>query len=247
MSHKLLLFSILAGIASVGMLLSYLYENSEVTAAIENWKTVELPKHPQSKSPLLIKVFRYTAVGEYGLDNVVEADSLEVRPRRFMVFNAKSINEAILINARLALYTYENKEPYSDLFEFESALPFAGSSNDSGRSRVLGRVTRLVADTITIELFRDDLKIIVLEAAVGLIDKKKKGAKFFNVTLQHVLSNRIVRAENMLWDRKREVFIIPGEYIDIGPSGRVTGKSVEIDIDFKITPYEGADKLNHRV
>ena len=76
-----------------------------------------------------------------------------------------------------------------------------------------------------------------MKAASCLIEKKKEGVKFFNATLQDVRSNRIVNAKKILWDRKRKVFIIPGRYVMNDPSGSVAGQSVEIDLDFMMTPY----------
>lgn len=238
MSIKAVLFSGLVGVAIISILLSLLWRYGEVTAVSAIRHGAELPKLPKSKSPLLIKMFNYSAMGEYGLDTIVEADSLEVRPRRFMAFNAKSVNEAVLRNARMAFHTYENREPYTDLFEFESAIPFTGNGSNLGRSRVLGRVTRLVADRIFIQFFRDERKIVTLEAKAGLIDKNREEAKFFEAKLQDFQSGRVVSAKKMLWDRARKVFVIPGKYSDTGPSGHVIGKSVEIDMDFKITPYK---------
>ncbi len=185
-------------------------------------------------------MFTYTKVDEYGLNNILAADLLEVRPRRFMAFNAKSVNEAVLKNARIVLHTYEHKEPVDELFDFfeyECPPPCTGHSRtDSARIAPLGRVTRILADKITIELYRDDQKMAYWRPQLALIDKKKEGLKFFNATLQDVRSNRFIKARKILWDRKRKVFVIPGQYSDTVPSGSVTGSAVKIDMDFMITP-----------
>ena len=235
---KIFLLSGLFGVAVIGIMLPRFPDQNEESALSAKRQNAKLPKPQRTKSPLILKMFRFSTVGDYGLDNVIEADYLEVRPRRFMGFNAKSINEAVLENARLAFYTYENMEPYIDLFEFESAIPFAGSSDEARRGRELGRVTRLIADKITIEIFQDEQKIIVLVAAAGLIEKMGEDAKFINATLRDVRSNRIVKARQIIWDEKQSVFLIPGVYSDTTPSGSATGKSVKIDIDFSITPYK---------
>jgi hypothetical protein len=238
------IFASLFATAGIGILLLVLWGQSDVSRAPAKKQPTELPKSPEIDRPLLIKMFTYTKVDEYGLNNILEADLLEVRPRRFMVFNAKSVNEAVLKNAHVVLYTYEHKEPAAELFDFfdyECPPPCIGHSRtDAARIEPLGRVTRLVADKIIIELYRDDQKILILEAATGLIDKKKEGVKFFNATLQDVRSHRLIRARKILWDRKRKVFSIPGQYSETGPSGGVSGSSIEIDMDFMITTAKAA-------
>ena len=234
-------FASLFAIAGIGILLLVLWSQTDIPEASAKKQRTELPKPPESNSPLLIKMFTYSKVDEYGLNNILTADLLEVRPRRFMAFNAKSVNEAVLRKARITLYTYEHKEPaedLSDFFDYECPPPCIGNSRtDSARIRPLGRVTRLVADKITMELYRDDQKILVLEAATGLIDKKKEGVIFFNATLQDIRSHRSIKARKILWDRKRNLFVIPGHYSDTGASGGVNGSAVEVDMDFMVTPF----------
>ena len=225
-------------IGIVAIVILFLWrQNNEPAPSAE--KTIpELPKAIAVNRPLLIKQFMYTTSDEYGLDNILEADELEVKPRRFMAFNLKSVNEAIVRNAHLTVYTHDRREAADKYFGFERAIPLAGADGDnSGRSRVLGLVTRMIIDTINMELFRDEQKVMILDAASGLIEKKKEGVKFFNATLQDVRTNRFVKAGKILWDRKRKVFIIPGRYVMNDSSRSVAGQSVEIDLDFMMTPY----------
>jgi len=230
------LFAELSGVAGIGILLLLLGWQNDRPAVPARSKYPDLSKSLALNRPLLIKEFTYTTVDKYGMDTILEADELEVKPRRFMAFNLKFVNEAIVGNARLMVYTHEGKKPDRLFSRFESAMPLIGNNgNNSGRSRGLGLVTRLVFETITMELFRDEQKIIILEAATGLTEKKKEGIKFFNATLRDARSNHFVKARKILWNRKRKVFIIPGQYIGKGPSGSVTGKSVEIDMDFIIS------------
>lgn len=233
-------FAGLLGSAGIGILLLLLRFQSDAPQVSAKKQPTELLKSAEINRPLLIKMFTYTKVDEYGLNNILQADLLEVRPRRFMAFNAKSVNEAVLRNAHVVLYTYEHKEPAPELldfFDYESVPLFKEQKRtDSARIEPLGRVTRLLADQITIEMYRDDQKILVLEAATALIDKKKEGINFFNATLQDVRSHRFIKSRKILWDRQRKVFVIPGQFIDTVPSGSVIGRSIEISIDFMVTP-----------
>jgi hypothetical protein len=228
----------LAGSAGIAiMLLFFGWQNHESTALLSAGKrAADLPESDEFKGPLRIKMFSYNAFDENGLHNVVNADLLEIRPRRFMAFHVKSVNEAILRNAHLVFYTHSRKQSDICFCEFEDAMPFSGGGSDAAKnSRIFGRVTRLVLQKVTIEFFRDAQQTMVLAAATGLIEKKKKGAKFFRAALEDVRSNRIIRAREILWDRKRSVFVIPGKYIETNPSGSVTGVSIEIDMDFVVS------------
>ena len=244
----------LFGSAGIGILLLVISSQSDIPEASAKKQPAELPDFSETKSPLLIKMFSYTKVDDYGLSTILQADLLEVRPRRLMAFNARSVNEAALRNARITFYNYEQNEPaddLSDFFDYECPppcietsrtdsgriSPLEKSTADSARIRPLGRVTRLVADKITIELYRDDQKIVTLKAETALINKKKEGVKFFNATLQDGRSSRFIRSRKIVWDRKRNVFIIPGHYSDTGASGSVNRSAVEVDMDFMVTPF----------
>lgn len=181
--------------------------------------------------------FSYTSFNDHGIDNTLEADELEIKPRRFMAFNIKSVNEAVLNNARLTVYTREDVDSEPQYFGFEDVIPLSDDKEGRmGRSRVLGLVTRMILNKMEMDLFRDNNKIITLVAETGLVEKKDGGLKAFNAILTDVRSSRQITTRKLLWDNKDKLFLIPGPYMMSTSSGNVFGKSVEVDLDFVITP-----------
>jgi hypothetical protein len=236
------IFASLLGWAGISVLTLLLLSQSAVSEASASKQPSQLSKSTEINSPLTIKMFTYTAVDDYGVTNILSADSMEIRPRRFMAFNAKSVNEIILRRAHLTIFSYDEMEPHTDsydFFEFEGGSSIIGGARSgSARLKMLGRVTRLVADQITIEFFQDKKKLAILNAETGLIKKRKEGATFFNATLQDFRSETFIKSRKILWDRKHEVFVIPGRYSGTASSGSLKGRSVEIDLDFTITSYK---------
>jgi hypothetical protein len=224
------IFASLLGWAGISVLTLLLLSQSAVSEASASKQPSQLSKSTEINSPLTIKMFTYTAVDDYGVTNILSADSMEIRPRRFMAFNAKSVNEIILRKAHLTIFSYDEMEPHTDSYDF---FEFEGGSSIIGGAR-----SGSVADQITIEFFQDKKKLAILNAETGLIKKRKEGATFFNATLQDFRSETFIKSRKILWDRKHEVFVIPGRYSGTASSGSLNGRSVEIDLDFTITSYK---------
>ena len=187
--------------------------------------------------PLVIRSFSYTSYNEHGINNTLEGDKLQIKPRRFMAFNIKSINEAVVNNARLAIFTRKDEVSEPQYFGFENVTPLMDEEKGGGgRSKALGLVTRMIFRTMEMDLLRDNKKIIKLVAETGLIEKKKEGLNAFNAILTDVRTCRRITTRKLLWNGKRKVFRIPGPYRMSSSSGDVSGRSVEVDLDFEITP-----------
>ena len=267
MPHKYLFAGIAGAVCISVLLLFWIEDNAPRVLLPKNDNSSALSKLQKFNGPLQIKTFSYKAYDENRLDKSLEADLLEVRPRRFMAFNVKSINEAIVRDARFAFFSYSDREP--DINFFESALPFIDidptevlmteraedapvMKSDSGASGwvgSLGRVTRIVLYKVNLDFYFDEQKTMALTAETGLMKKKKESARFYNATLHDVRSNRFIKGREIQWDTRRKVFVIPQRYRDFSPSGTIDGKSIEIDMDFNITSLDrrgfnnNADKL----
>ena len=212
------------------------YDESTDSRAAQK-ETSELRKTNGSKKPLVIKALSYKAFNDNGLHKSVSADLLEVRPRSFVGFNIRTINEAILKNTYLVIHSDDSTESEFSFIDFGHSLTFSENRIDNLRKkRMLGRVTRVVLKQATIEFRRDKKRIMTVVADSGLMDKKKEDARFFNATLTDLRTNRVVKSREVLWDEERNLFVIPGKYIEWSSADRVTGASVEIDMDFVITP-----------
>lgn len=202
------------------------------------------PAEPQARSraktlPLQIEQLVQTSQDDNRVVRTLQAERLFIRPRRFGVFNIKSVNEAVLHNARFETHLYDdNSDGQTPLFTYEQASPFSTGGSGGGRrgGSVVGRVTRLIANGVHGEIFRADVKSMVLTSRYGVVEKKQHEAEFINATLQHVHTGRHISSRRMLWDGRKRVFVIPGRYTLTAAGGRQQGESVEVDLDFRITP-----------
>ncbi|TAL71292.1 MAG: hypothetical protein EPN88_05765, partial [Bacteroidetes bacterium] len=69
---------------------------------------------PQSYNPpLVMDGLSYKVYNDGILVSKMEAEEFKIRPRKFFIFNIKSVNEAILINVKLNMYI-KNKKTKED-------------------------------------------------------------------------------------------------------------------------------------
>jgi hypothetical protein len=191
------------------------------------------------RMPLQISEFRYTSQDQDRLVHVLQAKQLVIQPRRFMVFNIKSINEAVLQNARLETHFYPESAKHSSLFDFQEVMPFGQRTRGTRHTgSAFGVVTRLIANRIRVDIFRGDIQAIVLAANYGLVEKKKSKAEFINAILKDSRSDRVIRSSRILWNEKRMMFVIPGTYAMSASGNDCSGQSIEIDLEFNIRPVE---------
>ena len=187
--------------------------------------------------PLQISEFTYTSQDQDRLVHVLQAKQLVIRPRRFMVFNIKSVNEVVLQNARLETHFYQESAIKTSLFDYQEVVPFEQSSSSKRhRGSAVGLVTRLIANCVRVDIFREDILAIVLAAEYGLVEKKKSEAEFINAILKDSRSDRVIRSRRILWDEKRKLFVIPGTYALSASGNNTSGQSIEVDLDFNIRP-----------
>ena len=216
---------------------------SLLALAILHWPgTNSVPAAPEAsgrikRMPLQISEFTFTSQDQDRLVHVLQAKQLVIRPRRFMVFNIKSLNEVVLQNARLETHFYKESAKQSSLFDFQEVVPFDQSSSGKHHTgSAVGLVTRLIADRVRVDIFREDIQAIVLAAEYGLVEQKKTGAEFFNAILKDSRSDRVIRSSRVLWDETRMLFVIPGSYAMSASGNNTSGQSIEIDLDFNIRP-----------
>ena len=189
------------------------------------------------RMPLQISEFTYTSQHHDRVVHILQAKQLVIRPRRFMVFNIKSVNEAVLQNARLERHFYTESANQSSLFDFLEVMPFEQSSSGKrSTGSAVGLVTRLITNHVRVDIIRDDVEALVLAAEYGLVEKKKSEAEFINAILKDSRSDRVIRSSRMLWDEKRMLFVIPGTYAMSVSENDTSGQSIEIDLDFNIRP-----------
>lgn len=221
-------FVLAAGILALGIF--PLSSNSDPVLPKASVRTKQLP--------LQMEEFRYISQDQNRIVRVLQAQQLVIQPRRFMVFNIKSVNEAILQNAHFETHFYEKAVMHAPLIDYQEILPFSEGSrgNKHHNGSVVGLVTRSIAKGVRFDIFYEEERSIVLAAEYGLMEKKKSEAEFINAILRDSRSDRLIRSSRILWNEKRKVFVIPGAYTMSASGNKTSGESVEIDLDFNITP-----------
>jgi hypothetical protein len=185
--------------------------------------------------PLQIKDFRYAGQEQNRLVRVLEARELVVQPRRFGVFNIKSVNEAVLKDAHFEVHFYEEAVEEIPLFDYQQVQRPSESTGRRPHEAVTGVVTRAIAKGVLYRIFRDESEKIVLHAEYGVMEKRKSGPEFFNATIKDSGSDSFIRSRKILWDEQERVFVIPGAYAMSASGRRTSGKAVQVDLDFRIT------------
>ncbi len=174
----------------------------------------------------------------------IKADEIKVKPRRFFVFNIKSINEVTITNVKAAFYFYEDKtksdvnKPQTDVDLLNLYEGVIHQKKGDAVPKEFGRITRGVIKGFTLEIYRKEKLSVIVKANEGEIDFRKKMVEMKDVHLEEVLSKKIIKSNFAVWDNKEKFFKIPGEYIAATPKGSAKARGLKIDMDFKV------EKLN---
>ncbi len=196
------------------------------------------PPVVRKTSPYPIWLQGFTASTYEGdrLITKIEADEFKVNPRRFFIFNIKPFNEATLTNVRLDVHLYKGMSSKTDLFSFsEGVLPLMNGGKKFA-VKGMGLITRGVIKGFILKIYRADRLSMVVKAGRGYIDFKKKETKMKGVSMEDVLSGRLIKSSSAIWDDKEKVFNIPGEYIAMTPKGQARGRGIKVDLDFVVSP-----------
>lgn len=203
-------------------------------------KETATPPVVRKTSPYPIWIQGFTASTYKGnrLITKIEADEFKVNPRRFFVFNIKPLNEATLTNVRLEIHIYMGMSSKADLFSFgEGVLPLMNGGKKFAVNG-MGLITRGVIKGLILKIYRADSLSIVVKASRGYIDFKKKETKMQGVSLEDVVSGRLIKSSSVIWDDTEKAFKVPGEYIAMTPEGRARGRGIKVDLNFVVTPLK---------
>ncbi len=191
-----------------------------------------------SPYPTWIKGFNASTYEGDRLITKIEADEFKINPRRFFIFNIKPFNEATLTNVRLEIHLYKGMSSKADLFSFsEGVLPLMNGGKKFA-VKGMGLITRGVIKGLVLKIYRADRLSMVVKAGKGYIDFKKQETKMKGVSMEDVLSGRLIKSSSVIWDDKEKVFKVPGEYIAMTPKGQARGRGIKVDLDFVVSPLK---------
>lgn len=200
-------------------------------------------KEEYYREPLKIMGLKQRTYNNGKLTTLVEADEFKVRPRKhhFLfnmspiinikpIFNIRPFNEAILKNAKFEVHLYPE-------ISAETGLFFIGKNMVSSDLQGMGIVTRVLIEGLIMDIYKDDILSLVVEADKARIHIRKKEVKLINATIKDMSSQKHITSRLIIWNEKEKVFKIPGPYIAVTPKGKATGTGINLDLDFNATPF----------
>ncbi len=195
------------------------------------------------REPLKIMGLKQRTYNKGKLTSLVEADEFKVRPKKLHflfnmspiinirpIFNIRPFNEAILNNAKYEVYLYPDSST-------ETGLLFNEKNMLSSDLKGMGIITRVLIENFIMDIYKDDILSLVVEADKARIHIRKKEAKLINATIKDMSSQKHITSRLIIWNEKEKVFKIPGPYIAVTPKGKATGTGIKLDLNFNATPF----------
>lgn len=200
----------------------------------EKKKTNTLPQ--SFNPPLLIDGLSYKVYNNGTLVSKMEADEFKISPRKFFIFNIKSVNEAILKNVKMDIYIKDLKLKKGKVIETDIDLLKLFFDSTTGKKTGAGLITRALIKGIDMNIYISDVLTHKLKASTAEFMLKGKKIIFYNVTLENPLSHKLIHAAKIIWDAQEKVFKISDWYEVSSLKGKTKGKSITIDLNFNIKP-----------
>jgi hypothetical protein len=187
-----------------------------VWAALPNRRvdqTQTLSDRAAKEGWLFIKGLRYKTYENGSLVARVEAQEFKIIPRRFFVFHIKSLNEAVITNAKMDLFFHGREAHNSIAEEGNDESPFKVlfkelTRKDSGA----GLITKVTMKGIDISIYDSGvLRRRVRAASADLINDSGR-AIFYDATLEDPHMGKSVSAPKVVWDSHEKRFKVPGDH-----------------------------------
>ena len=156
-----------------------------------------------------ISGLRYKTYMDGTLIKMVEADEFSIVPRRFNVFRIKSLNEAVVTNARISIFVPETDEV--DNKKTLSEDPLNSLLKElTNRESADGLITKVTVKGIDISMYHSNVLTKHLKAASADLRAGGGQAIFYNAVLDGPTSRTRTIAKAMIWDQRTKKFIIHG-------------------------------------
>lgn len=195
---------------------------------------------PRTRTLRLLEDFQMTSQDERGISHAISGDAAVVKPRRFFVFNMKSINEMHIANGKVDLYLHTDVDVEKDLLSVDPTF-FAPDSDGPGFASLpkhFGAVTRLVVDDLVARIYEDGQLKVTAVANAGYLRSKQKQPELMWTTLSNPGKTRRVVTKKAIWDKQEKVFRIPGNYKLYTKDGTVQANGAKVDLDLEVSPFQ---------
>jgi hypothetical protein len=151
-----------------------------------------------------------------------------------LFFNVKNVNELTLTDARFDVYLREGKPANTDPFSvMESSLTVQeGDKDERDWPKQFGLITRQVVKDLVQNIYQDQILVMVVKADTAYIDGETDGTEYLNTSLADARSNRTILCKKAIWDKKENVFKIPGPYLLSDSGQQKRGNAIKVDYEF---------------
>jgi lipopolysaccharide export system protein LptC len=163
---------------------------------------------------------------------------LEIKPRRYFVFNIKPLNEALLIDARYRTNLSSRRLAPPSKASGEGKAPIASIVTSQQRSPLLseGLVTRCRIDGFEWDVYQDGVLAITVTARSANMNFRARTLSLTDVSIEHPATRRVISAQSAVWHEERQQFDITDEYRVTTPQGVVSGNAIQLNLDFVAHP-----------
>jgi hypothetical protein len=187
--------------------------------------TIRKPRR-EATGPLNIEGFSLTRHQSEILVFRLVAGRIKVAPRKFLIFNIRPFNEAIMEDVRIDLFRYPEKESA----EAEEDLGLVDSLNslDTGN---LGLVTRGIVKDLEVRFHEGENLVHWLQADKVRIDLEDRELQMSDVRICDLIENREIVTRNAVWREGGGRIDIPGDLIIDTPSGERRAKGWAFNLE----------------
>jgi hypothetical protein len=215
--------------ASLGFLLLISLETSDHSIA----STLNKKK---SLNPISIQGMKFQSAKDGRIVARGVAKELKVNPRKFFVFNIKSLNELTLNQVIIEFYKKEG-EPFGiDLGDIMDKFSSGGSGKSSPTKRHIfgatntGLITRSVINKLILKIYDKNKLSLIIKAPTAYLNFKKGEIIFHNAIVEDIGSKEIINSRKILFKSGENVFRVPGQYVLLSPTGSKKGSGLKIDL-----------------
>ena len=187
--------------------------------------------------PIWVKGF---TTCEFNGDNVLKrlsADELTIGPRKYFVFNIRPLNEAVFSNAKIETHYYfdgNSKGQELDRLHLNGSLISGKGIKKSIPTK--GIITRCRLKDLFWKIYRDNNLSLIIQAKGAEINFRTKQMRLSDVCIEDRKSHKCIITRSVIWNEKQKTFKIPGHYIAMTPKGRVSGRGMQLDLNFVARP-----------
>ncbi|MEA2079431.1 MAG: hypothetical protein U9P00_06155 [Pseudomonadota bacterium] len=203
--------------------------------SVQGQDTVQaIPLQADRRVMPILSSFTYNVYDGGELINVLEAEDLNVNPRRMLFFNVKNVNELTLTDARFDVYLREGTPAATDPFSVMESYLTVQEGDKDGRDwpKQFGLITRQVVKGLVQNIYQDQILVMVVKADTVYIDGGTDDTEYLNTSLTDTRSNRTILCKKAIWDKKENVFKIPGPYLLSESGQQKRGNAIKVGYDF---------------